>query len=170
MMAGEPITAPGPVGEPTGESPEAVSRFGPEFTWQAVPILVYKEDGAQPPSFHGVTRQVLYPGDEALPCQLRYFEIADGGHSTLERHNHVHVVVVLRGAGRALIGDRIVELAPFDIVRITPRAWHQFRATGGKAFGFLCLVNVERDRPERPDANALEELRSNALVAEFIRS
>jgi quercetin dioxygenase-like cupin family protein len=170
MIDRERTIPSGPTGEDADGALEPICRFEPEFTWQGVPILAYKEDGALPPSFHGVTRQVLFEGDQRLPCQLRYFEISEGGHSTLERHQHIHIVVVLRGAGRALVGDRIVELAPFDVVRIAPRTWHQFRAAVGAAFGFLCLVNIERDRPERPDATALEELRANALVAEFIRS
>ena len=35
--------------------------------------------------------------DDALACELRYFEIAPGGHSTLERHDHLHSVMIIRG-------------------------------------------------------------------------
>jgi quercetin dioxygenase-like cupin family protein len=143
-------------------------RFASEFAWQGVPILSYKEDGMRE-RFHGVTRQVLFDGDARLPCQLRYFEIAAGGHSTLERHDHVHLVVVVRGEGRALVGARVLDLAPFDVVRVPSGMWHQFRAPEGAVFGFLCLVHVDRDRPERPDAVAIEELRSDEAVAAFIR-
>jgi quercetin dioxygenase-like cupin family protein len=142
-----------------------IRRFLPGFTWQSIPILAYKEEGSH---FRSITRQVLFEGDADLPCQARYFEIAAGGHSTLERHQHVHVVMVLRGSGRALVGDRVIALAPFDVVRIAPGSWHQFRADR-EPFGFLCMVNVERDRPERPDAAGLAELRATSEVAEFIR-
>ena len=164
MMEAEPVPGCTDPEGPTG----ALRRFLSEFAWQGVPVLAYKEDGSRE-RFSGVTRHVLFEGDQRLACQLRYFEIAQGGHSTLERHDHLHVVLVLRGAGQALIGRRVVELAPFDVARIASREWHQFRATSGEAFGFLCLVAVERDRPERPDAAALEELRALPHVAAFIR-
>jgi quercetin dioxygenase-like cupin family protein len=164
MMGAEPV--PGCTNPE--ESAGALRRFLSDFAWQGVPVLAYKEEGSRE-RFAGVTRQVLFEGDQRLSCQLRYFEIAPGGHSTLERHDHLHVVVVVRGAGHALIGHRVVELALFDVARIASREWHQFRATSGEAFGFLCLVAVERDRPERPDAAAIEELRALPHVAAFIR-
>ena len=37
--------------------------------------------------------------------------------------------MLIRGAGRALVGDRIVDLATHDLVRVPPLTWHQFRAT-----------------------------------------
>ena len=67
------------------------------FHWDGVPVLAYKQDGDAP--FRDVTRQVLFD-DPALNCQLRYFEVAAGGHTTLERHEHVHAVMVVRGRGR----------------------------------------------------------------------
>ena len=64
-------------------------RHHGDFTWEEVPVLAYKQDGTAP--FRDVTRQVLFE-DADLGCQLRYFEVAPGGHSTLERHEHVHAV------------------------------------------------------------------------------
>ncbi len=136
-----------------------------DFTWEAVPTRAYKEDGTY---FQGVTRQVLFDGDPQLPCQWRYFEIAPGGHTTLERHEHIHVVMVIRGGGRALIGREIHELQCFDVVRIPSMTWHQFRA-GHEPLGFLCLVHADRDRPQLPDDTALEELRADPRIAEFVR-
>jgi hypothetical protein len=46
--------------------------------------------------------------------------------------------------------------------------WHQFRATAGEAFGFLCMVNAERDRPRLPDDDDLRELRRNPAIAAFL--
>jgi quercetin dioxygenase-like cupin family protein len=134
--------------------------------WESVPLLVYKEEGSV---FKDVTRQVLYEGNAELPCQLRYFEVAPGGHSTLERHQHVHLVVVFRGRGHVLIGSEVLPIEERDIVTIESNTWHQFRATTGEPLGFLCLVNINRDRPVRPTTEELRELRSRPVVSDFIR-
>jgi len=136
------------------------------FRWEGVPLLPYKEEGTH---FRDVTRQILFP-DQGVGAELRYFEIAPGGWSSLERHQHVHAVMVVRGAGRALVGDRILELKPHDLVRVPSLTWHQFRAAPGDSLGFLCLVASDRDRPERPDQAAVQALRANREVGEFIRT
>lgn len=137
------------------------------YRWRSVPLLAYKQAGSAP--FRDVTRQVLFD-DPALGCELRYFEVAPGGHSTLERHQHVHAVMVLRGSGRCLVGDEVFALAERDLIHIPALAWHQFRAGDDEPLGFLCMVNAERDRPQLPDAGDLAALRANPVVAEFIRS
>lgn len=136
------------------------------FRWNGIEVKPYKDEGSH---FSGVTRQVLFEGGDGLGCQLRYFEVAAGGWSSLERHRHAHAVMIVRGAARALVGDRIVEAGMHDLVRVPPLTWHQFQAAGNAPLGFLCLVDCERDRPERPDAEALAELRRDPEVAGFIR-
>jgi quercetin dioxygenase-like cupin family protein len=137
------------------------------FRWSGVPIRAYKsDDGAQ---HRGVTRQVLFDGGEALGAELRYFEIEPGGHSTLERHHHEHLVMVLQGKGRCLLGDRLIDLSPNDLVYVPPLAWHQFRAPDDAPLGFLCLVRKDRDRPVLPTDADLAELRSRPGVGDFIR-
>jgi quercetin dioxygenase-like cupin family protein len=136
------------------------------FKWDRLDVLKYKEKGNH---FKDITRQLLYPGRPELPVQFRYFEIAPGGHSTLERHEHVHMVMVIRGSGEALVGNEIHKLESFDLVEIPPKAWHQFRATANETFGFLCLVRTERDKPELPSGQDLVELKKYSAVAEFIR-
>jgi quercetin dioxygenase-like cupin family protein len=138
-----------------------------DFHWQDVPVLAYKHAGSAP--FRDVTRQVLFD-DPALACQLRYFEVAPGGHTTLERHAHVHAVVVVRGEGHCLVGDTVHELALHDLVHVPPLTWHQFRAPPDAPLGFLCLVNAERDRAQLPDAADLAALRRDPAVAAFIRA
>jgi quercetin dioxygenase-like cupin family protein len=136
------------------------------YRWQDVAVQAYKDEGSAP--FRDVTRQVLIERPE-LACQLRYFEVGAGGHSTLERHEHVHGVMVLRGRGRCLVGDRVVELATHDLVTVPPMTWHQFRAGEDEPLGFLCLVNSDRDRPILPTDADLDELRTDPAVAAFIR-
>ena len=137
-----------------------------DYLWRDVAVLQYKEDSSAP--FKDVTRQVLFEQPE-LACQWRYFEVQPGGYSTLERHQHVHAVMILRGSGRCLVGDQIYDLASHDLVTVPPMTWHQFRATGDEPLGFLCLVNCERDRPILPTADDLQQLRQIPAVAEFIR-
>ena len=143
-----------------------VRRTG-DFRWDGIPVSAYKPGGSH---FAGITRQLLFEGGEGLGCQLRYFEIEAGGYSSLERHRHAHAIIVVRGEGRALVGDRILDLGTYDLVNVSPLTWHQFRAGGEAPFGFLCLVDCGRDTPERPDPETLAALRTNPAIAEFIRA
>jgi len=136
------------------------------FRWEGVDLLAYKE---QDDTFRSVTRQVLTDGEHGQGVSLRYFEVAPGGHTTLEHHEHTHVVVPIRGAGSALVVDRIVPLALHDVVFVPSWGWHQFRAAEDEPLGFLCAVTVERDRPVRPTPEQLAELRADPEVAAFLR-
>lgn len=138
-----------------------------DFRWDGIPVSAYKPGGTH---FAGITRQLLFEGGEGLGCQLRYFELTPGGYSSLERHRHAHAIMVIRGQGRALVGDRILELAAHDLVSVPPLTWHQFRTAGDSPFGFLCMVDCGRDTPERPDDRALAGLRKDTRIAEFIRT
>lgn len=140
-------------------------RALPGFRWQGVDRLAYKQDGEAP--FRHVSRQVLFD-EPSLGCQWRYFEMAADGHTTLERHEHVHAVMILRGAGQCLLGDRVLDVAAHDLVEVPPMTWHQFRADGRGPMGFLCLVRQDRDRPRLPTADDLRELRRHAAVASFL--
>ena len=135
------------------------------FRWQDVESRAYKEDGSAP--FKAISRQVLF-SDPALVCELRYFEMQPGGYSTLERHEHVHAVMILRGRGLCLVGDEVRAVAPHDLVTIPPMTWHQFRAAAGEPLGFLCMVNADRDRPQLPTDANLARLRATPAVAEFL--
>src|SRR5512140_280797 len=137
------------------DKPALVRRHHGDFHWDAVEVLRYKQDGAAP--FKDVTRQVLFDNSDP-PAQLRYFEVAPGGWTTLERHNHVHAVMVIRGKGQCLVGDKAYEIATHDLVSVPPMTWHQFRAAPGEALGFLCLVASERDRPQLPREGEAEDI------------
>jgi mannose-6-phosphate isomerase-like protein (cupin superfamily) len=137
------------------------------FRWEDIPVLAYKEDGGT--HFRSITRQILLDDEGTIGTQLRYFEIAPGGHSTLERHEHVHSVMILRGGGDVLVGREIHAVGGRDLVRVPPQTWHQFRATGMEPLGFLCIVRSERDKPLRPSPADLSGLRADPAVAAFIR-
>jgi quercetin dioxygenase-like cupin family protein len=136
------------------------------FRWEGIRLSPYKATGSH---FSGITRQLLFDAGDGLGCQVRYFEIEPDGYSSLERHHHAHAIIVIRGSGRALVGERLLDLDPNDLVRVAPLTWHQFRA-GQEPFGFLCMVDCARDLPERPDAAALAGLKANAEIAAFIRT
>ena len=119
-----------------------------DYGWRDVERLRYKAEGSAP--FKDITRQVLFAqADQG--CELRYFEVAAGGYSTLERHEHTHAVLILRGCGTVRLGTEVHALAERDLVTIDPLTWHQFHAAPDCALGFLCLVSKERDRPHLPD-------------------
>ncbi len=140
------------------------------FRWQGVPERDYKpsalsERGMQ---WQGLTRHVLVDHRDApVGFDLRYFEIAPGGFSSLEKHEHPHVVVVLRGAGRALVGGDVVDLAPHDLLHVPPLAPHRWVNAGDEPFGFLCPVDGERDRPRPVDDAEWEALRADPVTAPF---
>ncbi|GAA4623241.1 cupin domain-containing protein [Cellulomonas oligotrophica] len=136
------------------------------FRWDGVAELVYKESDT---TFRDVTRRVLAGADAGQGVELRYFEVGPGGHTTLEHHAHTHVVVPVRGHGRALVGRQVLDLAPHDVVVVGAWEWHQLRAPQDTPFGFLCLVTTDRDRPVRPTDAELADLRADPVVAEFVR-
>lgn len=117
------------------------------FRWEGVPVTVYKPD---PALFKDVTRQTIMgdgEDEERSGILTRYFEVQPGGYSTLERHEHRHSVIVLRGRGTVRLGEQIHDIAPFDAVYVAPHTVHQFRAGPGEPLGFLCVVERERDKP-----------------------
>lgn len=143
-------------------------RQSGEYQWEGIPVLAYKEEGNH---FKSITRQLLLEGEPELPCQLRYFEVAPGGHSTLERHQHVHFVVIFRGEGEVLIGKNIYHVKEKDVLVIPSFTWHQLRATADNSpLGFLCLVKEERDKAILPTEEELKRLKENPNIATFIRS
>jgi quercetin dioxygenase-like cupin family protein len=117
------------------------------FRWTGVPVTAYKPETEL---YRDVTRQTIVgegTGEDACPIVTRYFEVAPGGYSTLEHHEHRHTVIVVRGRGTVRLGDETFPLAPFDAVYVAPHTVHQFRAAPDEPLGFLCVVERERDKP-----------------------
>jgi mannose-6-phosphate isomerase-like protein (cupin superfamily) len=144
-------------------TPHRAARDG--FRWDGVEMRPYKED--ERALYKAITRQVLF-SDPAMAGELRYFEVAPDGFSTLERHEHMHGVLILRGSGHCLVGDEVKSLSTNDLVTIAPTTWHQFRASKGEPLGFLCMVNAERDKPQLPSMDDVARLRDNPAVAAFL--
>lgn len=143
-----------------------IHRHEGDCRWEGVEILHYKADGGT--TFKDVTRQVLFENPD-IAFQWRYFEVAPGGYSTLERHEHAHAVMIVRGQGGVLLGDCVHPIKMYDLVYVAPLTWHQFQPAGDEPLGFLCIVNSERDRPQLPSPEQLAELRAKTGVGEFIK-
>jgi quercetin dioxygenase-like cupin family protein len=141
-------------------------RHHQDFTWEDVDVHPYKEDGGT--HFKSITRQTLFKGAQSLPTEFRYFEIQPGGYSTLEKHDHLHVVMVIRGEGHVVVGEEITKIGVHDLIHVPAQTWHQFQAAEGDHLGFLCLVATERDRPYRPQPADLDAM--PAHVRRFIRT
>ena len=136
--------------------------------WRNVEELVYKdEDGTA--TFKDVTRRTLFGEETGNGMEVRYFEVDAGGYTTLEKHEHTHLVIPIKGRGSCLVDDQVIPLAMHDLAYVPSWAWHQFRADENEVFGFLCMVKVDRDRPTLPTPQELEIIKSNPEVAAFIR-
>eukprot|EP00667_Euglena_gracilis_P005775 EG_transcript_5818 len=125
--------------------------------WVDVPLEDYKPPADK--SWSGITRTEL-AGKRGESClfHTRYFEVRPGGHTTLEKHQHEHVVIVFRGAGWCVLGDRAWQLREGDVVYTSPGEVHQFGCdeNAQQEFGFFCIVNAVRDRPVPQDSTAVE--------------
>jgi quercetin dioxygenase-like cupin family protein len=137
-----------------------------DYRWQGVEVLPYKED--ERALFQSISRQILF-SDPGLAAELRYFEMDADGYSTLERHEHMHAVMILRGSGHCLIGGAVRLVAAGDLITVPSMTWHQFRATQGEPMGFLCMVNAVRDKPQLPTAEDMAGMQANAEIAAFLQ-
>jgi quercetin dioxygenase-like cupin family protein len=136
---------------PTTRNHSKVVRHEGGFAWRGIALEPYKETTE---TWRGVTRRELCGlRGESTRFHLRYFEIAPGGYSTLEQHDHEHVVIPIRGGGEVQFGRSIHRVGFGDVVYIAPGDPHQFRTPpdAGEPFGFLCIVDAERDAPVAVD-------------------
>lgn len=122
-------------------------RFS-DFSWSGRNKESYKQETDD---FKGVVRQELTGrfGEETA-FDLRYFEIDPGGHSSLEKHLHEHVVIGVRGEGVIVKGEREFTIRQNDIAYVAPLEVHQLQNRGDEPFGFYCIVDHHRDRPRKP--------------------
>lgn len=123
--------------------------FREGFEWEGRETGPYKIGGSLS---HRDSRRVELVGGrgERTSFDLRYFEIAPGGHTSLEKHFHTHVIIGARGAGTLRAGERETTIRPHDVAYVGPMETHQLRNDGEEPFGFYCIVDHERDRPQAP--------------------
>jgi quercetin dioxygenase-like cupin family protein len=140
-----------------------------ESGWEGVSIDGYRpgDDAAKT----GVSRHTIVGGrkndaSEAGPAmELRYFELQPGAASRLEKHEHEHYVIVRRGDGYAILGDRATEVGPGDVVYVAALELHQFVNRGDRAFGFFCFVDACRDFSQEPSPEDLARLAASPAGA-----
>lgn len=120
-----------------------IFRFN-DWTWGGIGVHEYKDN---PGSWLSVTRQVFNKESESQ-FEVRYFEVAPNGYTSFERHEHEHLVVVIRGKGKVRLGDEWTDIGTFDAVRVEPNMPHQFATAGDEPLGIICVVDKLRDRPE----------------------
>lgn len=151
-----------------GEPPQPATclPFRPGFEWEGRESAPYKTAGGPGadagadaagtaaggadavPAFRGVRRvELVGRFGEPTRTELRYFEVAPGGHTSHERHAHPHVIIGARGEGRLVTGNRQVAVRPHDVAFVPPLEPHQLRNEGEEPFGFYCIVERDRDRP-----------------------
>jgi ribulose-bisphosphate carboxylase large chain len=123
-----------------------IYRFKKDFRWSAVKTERYKQ---QDGGWADIARNVLIGNhEETAKFHLRYFEIAPGGFSSFERHNHEHVVICIRGKGNIVIGKKTHALNYLDTAYVSPDTPHQLQNPYNEPFGFFCIVNAKRDKPK----------------------
>jgi quercetin dioxygenase-like cupin family protein len=105
------------------KSEDKIYRHKGSCRWSGIKTERYKQkDGG----WSDISRHVLIGNSgESTKFHLRYFEIAPGGFSSLERHRHEHVVICVKGSGRVVIGKKSHPIKHLDTVYIAPDTVHQ---------------------------------------------
>ena len=117
-----------------------------QFNWEGRESVQYKQ--LDDIAYKGVRRiELIGKQGEDLDFDLRYFEIEQGGFSSLEKHQHTHVIIVVRGQGEVLVDDEVYTANTNDIVYIRPMKAHQLKNREREPFGFYCIVDHQRDQP-----------------------
>ena len=142
-------------------------RFN-DFEWESVPKIAYKEQGCNT-TFYKVDRQNIISSKDGVDFDVRYFECGRGGYTTLEKHQHTHIVMVARGHGKVIIGENIYDAYPFDYFIIPGWHPHQLINTQDEPFGFFCSVNSKRDKFVLLTKEEMDRLSENKEIRDNIK-
>jgi quercetin dioxygenase-like cupin family protein len=134
--------------------------------WEGVKKMKYKDLGR---GWKGVSRYVFTRRLKDLSFEVRYFEVEEGGYTSLEKHSHKHIVIGVKGSGRVIVGERVIELNPLDVLIIPSWTPHQFINKNGSPFGFFCIVEKERDKPRELDEEEIEDLMKKDELRSIIK-
>ena len=137
------------------------------YKWEDAEQKVYKTDND---NFRDIHRySLLGETEKDLNFQTRYFEIEPDGYSSLEKHRHPHTVIIIRGKGSVILGNKVTEVQLHDVVYISPETIHQFHADKDDFLGFICIVDRYRDKPFIPGDDAINEQITSKKVRRKIR-
>lgn len=149
------------------QSAARLYKFNPNYSWSGVQPREYKptsEDWAE------VVRHVIVGHrGEATKFHVRYFEVAPGGYTSLEKHQHAHVVIGIRGQAKVIAGTDCYQLGFLDTIYIAPTTPHQLVNDAQEPFGFLCLVDAERDRPQPLSEDEREAIKTSPRTRHVVR-
>lgn len=116
-----------------------------DFRWKGIRVERYKSSGND---WSKIIRQTIIGNHgEKTDFELRYFEIMPGGYSSFETHRHEHVVIGIRGKGRAKLNKKDIDVGFLDVLYISPHTHHRLYNPYDEPFGFFCIVDSKRDKP-----------------------
>jgi len=146
-------------------------KFDPKtFTWSGVVPQTYaEENSAAGRQWRGTSRHIIKGREEGGSFDVRYFEVEPGGYTSLERHTHIHSVICVRGEGYAIVGSEVHPLRLFDHLYVAPGTPHQFVNAGSEPFGFVCVVDSERDRPQALAPEEVAALKRHPVTGPKVR-
>jgi len=139
-----------------------------DFRWEGVEKVGYKGQTSGD-TFYNVDRQNIISEADGVNFDVRYFECGQGGFTTLEKHEHVHIVMIARGQGRVIIRGHVYEARPNDFFVIPSWAPHQLVNAGEEPFAFFCSVNARRDKFVLLSREEIGELVKNPKLAEWVK-
>jgi len=160
--------------EPSGDGPRTqdqrsrLYRHRGNYRWVGAQPEPYKRQSGD---WAAALRIVLVGQmSEPLDFQLRYFELEPGGFTSLEKHEHAHVVIIIRGKGTIVAGSECWNVGFLDTAYIAPLTPHQILNGGDEPLGFFCIVDAVRDRPQPLSPSELQRLLQIPSVREAIRT
>ena len=125
--------------------------------WEGIDRKDYKTETT---NFKDISRFSLLgegENEHELNMQTRYFEIKNGGYSSLEFHRHPHSVIIIKGSGSVILNDEVFDISLHDVVYVSPETIHQFHADKNEPLGFICMVDRYRDKPASPSKEIIEK-------------
>ena len=93
----------------SGNEERSIYRAFHDFRWEGVNKIAYKNQGTGN-TFYNVDRQNIISSADCVDFDVRYFECGPKGFTTLEKHEHVNIVMIARGSGSVIIRDKVFEV------------------------------------------------------------
>ncbi len=140
-----------------------------DFCWDGIEKQQYKDEKKEGITFQNVSRQNLVTSKDGVDFEVRYFEIGKDGFTSLEKHQHTHIVMIALGKGKIIVGNKIYDTGISDYFVIPEWTPHQLINIGDEPFGFFCTVNAKRAEPQMLSQKEVEKLRSHKDIDKYLR-